>query len=133
MSSLTPDEDPVGRKAGGGVLLSTSLKVSQNSLPLEFFMACCLKLLESPDATSDIISSSGMPSRESCVTGPRLGEEWEVFVVDTEACRIGSMSISLSRVCRTTSASRRTSVSMGALSSASANLIRVKPLVLGWS
>lgn len=131
ISSLIPEEDPRGRKDGGGVRLLSSVKVSQNSFPLELRMACCLKLLESPEVASAIISSSGMPSKESCVVGPRLGEECVVFVVDTDGCRVGSKSMSLSRVCRTTSASRRTSVSTGALSSASANRIRANPFVLG--
>lgn len=43
----------------------------------------------------------------------------------------GSSSISLSRVRRTTSASRRTSVSTGALSSARAALILANPFVFG--
>jgi hypothetical protein len=84
MSSLIPEEDPRGRKVGG-VQFFSSVKVSQNSLPLEFRMACCLKLLESPKVTSDMMSSSGIPSRESWVVGPRLGEECVVFVVETEA------------------------------------------------
>jgi hypothetical protein len=65
MSSLILEEEPRGRKAGGGVRLFSSEKVSQNSFPLELRMACCLKLLESPGVTSAIISSSGMPSKES--------------------------------------------------------------------
>jgi len=84
MSSLMPEDDPRGRNAGGGVRLLSSVKVSQNSLPLELRMACCLKLLESPEVTTAIISSSGIPSKESCVVGPRLGEECVVFVVETE-------------------------------------------------
>lgn len=132
MSSLMPQDDPRGRKAGGGVRLLSSVKVSQNSLPFEFRIACCLKLLERPEATSSIISSSNMPPKESCVTGPRFGEEWVVVVVDMEGRRVGSRSISLSRVRRTTSASRRTSVSIGVLSSASAARMRAKPLVLGY-
>jgi len=47
--SLMPEEEPRGRNCGGGgVRLLSSLKVSQKSLPFEFFMACCLKLLDSP-------------------------------------------------------------------------------------
>jgi hypothetical protein len=129
-SSLIPDEEPRGRNIGGGVRFFSSVKVSQNSLPLELRMACCLKLLERPEATSTIMSSSGMPSSESCVTGPKLGEE--CAVVDSEGCRVGSRSISLSRVRRTTSASRRTSVSMGVLSSARAARMRAKPFVFGY-
>lgn len=85
MSSLIPDEDPCGRNDGGGVRPLSSVKVSQNSLPLELRIACCLKLLESPEVAvaSAIMSSSGIPSKESCV-GPKLGEECVVFVVDTE-------------------------------------------------
>lgn len=129
--SLMPDEEPRGKNGGGGVRLFSSLNVSQNSLPLEFRMACCLKELDRPDPTSDIISSSGIPSNESCV-GPRLGDECWVVLVDMGMCR-GSMSMSASRVWRTTSASRRTSVSTGALSSASAARIRANPLVLGYA
>jgi hypothetical protein len=133
ISSLMPDEEPRGRKGGGGgVRLFSSVNVSQNSFPLEFRIACCLKLLERPDDTSAIISSSGMPSNESCVVGPRLGDECVVVLVDNEGCRVSSRSISLSRVWRTTSASRRTSVSTGVLSSARAALIRANPFVLGY-
>jgi hypothetical protein len=110
----------------------SSLKVSQNSLPLELRMACCLKLLERLDDTSAIISSSGMPPRESWVIGPRLGEDCVVVVADNEGCRVGSRSISLARVRRTTSASRRNSVSTGASSSARAARIRAKPFVFGY-
>ena len=78
-----------------------------------------------------MISSSGIPPNESCIVGPRLGEEDEVVVVDKEGFRGGSRSISLSLVWRTTSASRRTSASMGVLSSARAALMRAKPFVLG--
>jgi len=131
ISSLMPEDDPRGRKAGGGVRLLSSVKVSQNSLPFEFRIACCLKLLERP-VISSIISSSNISPKESCVTGPRFGEEWVVVVVDMEGRRVGSRSISLSRVRRTTSASRRTSVSIGVLSSASAARIRAKPFVLGY-
>ena len=75
MSSLIPDDEPRGRKGGGGVRLLSSVKVSQNSLPFELRMACCLKLLESAAVASSIISSSSMPPNASCVTGPKLGEE----------------------------------------------------------
>jgi hypothetical protein len=75
ISSLIPDDEPRGRNAGGGVRLLSSVKVSQNSLPFEFRMACCLKLLERTTLASSIISSSNMPPNKSCVTGPRLGEE----------------------------------------------------------
>jgi hypothetical protein len=128
-SSLIPEEEPRGRNCGGGVRFFSSVKFSQNSLPFELRIACCLKLLERPDEISVIISSSGIPSKESCV-GPRLGDE---CVVVKEGFRVSSRSTStsLSRVWRTTSASRRTSVSTGALSSASAARIRAKPLVLG--
>jgi len=118
ISSLIPDDEPRGRNGGGGVRLLSSVKVSQNSLPFEL--------------ASSIISSSNMPPSESCVTGPKLGDEWVVVVVDMEGRRVGSSSISLSRVRRTTSASRRTSVSTGVLSSARAARIRAKPFVLGY-
>ena len=128
-----PDDEPRGRNAGGGVRLLSSENVSQNSFPLELRMACCLKLLERIDDSSTIISSSGMPPKESCVIGPRLGEDCVVVVADIEGCRVGSRSMSLSRVRRTTSASRRNSVSTGALSSARAARIRAKPFVFGFS
>jgi hypothetical protein len=131
MSSLIPDDEPCGRNGGGGVRLFSSVKFSQNSLPFEFRIACCLKLLERLAPASAMISSSAMPSNDSCV-GPRLGEECVVVVVDIDGRRVGSRSMSLSRVRRTTSASRRTSVSIGALSSARAARIRAKPLVLGY-
>ena len=132
ISSLIPDEDPRGRKTGGGVRLFSSVNVSQNSLPFELRIACCLKLLESPEEISAMMSSSGIPSNESCVVGPRLGEECVVVVVDNDGFRRDSRSISLSRVWRTTSASRRTSVSIGVFSSARAALIRANPFVLGY-
>lgn len=128
ISSLIPDDEARGRNGGGGVRFFSSVNVSQNSFPLEFLIACCLKLLERPDEISVIISSSGIPSKESCV-GPRLGDE---CVVVKEGFRVNSRSTSLSRVWRTTSASRRTSVSTGALSSARAARMRAKPLVLGY-
>lgn len=93
-SSLMPEDEPRGSMGvgGGGVRPLSSVKVSQKSFPLEFFITCCLKLLESPEEMS-MISSSGMPSNDSCV-GPKLGEEW---LVEIERCR-GSRSPSLSRV-----------------------------------
>lgn len=110
---------------GGGVRPVSSENVSQNSLPLELRIACCWKLLDRIEFMSAIISSS--IADESCVFGPMLGEDgagiwwWR-----------GSRSVSLSRVCLTTSASRRNSVSIGALSSARAARILAKPLVLGY-
>lgn len=76
ISSVFPEEDPRWMKdgGGGGVRRLSSLKVSQNSLPLEFRIACCLKLLDMLAETSIMLSSSGMPSKESCV-GPITGEE----------------------------------------------------------
>ncbi len=138
ISSLIPDEEPRGKNAGGGggvCTLSLSLKPSQNSFPFELRIACALKLLERVVDISVIISSSGIPSNESWVIGPMLGDECVVVVVDrdTEGCRNVSKSISLSRVSRTTSASRRTSVSIGVLSSARAALIRANPFVLGYT
>lgn len=130
-SSLIPEDEPRGKNCGGGVLPVSSEKVSQKSLPFEFRIACCLKLLERPPDISSIISSSGMPPKASCVVGPRLGDECVVVVADKEGYFVGSRSMSLSRVCRTTSASLRTSVSTGVLSSASAARIRAKVLVLG--
>lgn len=129
VSSLMPEDDLRGRNWGGGVRFLSSVKWSQKSLPFEFRMACCLKLLERPDEISVMMSSSGIPSKESWV-GPRLGDE---CVVVKEGFRVSSRSPSLSRVCRTTSASRITSVSTGVLSSARAALIRANPFVLGYT
>lgn len=85
MSSLIPDDEPRGRKAGGGgVRLLSSVNVSQKLLPLELRIACCLKLLDIELDASTIMSSSGMPSSDSCVVGPRMGEECVVFVVDID-------------------------------------------------
>jgi hypothetical protein len=137
-SSLIPEDDPLGKRpCGGGVLWRSSANVSQNFLPLELRMACCLKLLEMPrsvdgvDEESAMISSSWMSPSDSCV-GTILGEEGPAAGAGGVLCLVGSISISLSRTCRTTSASRRTSVSIGALSSASAARILAKPLVLGY-
>ena len=55
ISSLMPDEKPRRRKVGGGVRLFSSVNVSQNSLPFEFRIACCLKLLERYDPASAIM------------------------------------------------------------------------------
>lgn len=131
-SSKTPDDGRRGRVAGGGVRLLSSLKVSQNSFPLEWRIACCLKLLERPEDRSTMASSSGMPPSESCAIGPRLGEDCVVVVADTEGYLVGSSSMSLSRARRTTSASRRDSVSTGASSSAKAARMRAKPFVFGY-
>lgn len=68
VSSLIPDDEPRGRRAGagGGVLAPLdSEKVSQNCLPLEFFMACCLKLLDKLAPNSPIESSAGISSSAS--------------------------------------------------------------------
>lgn len=60
-------------------MLLDSEKLSQKVLPLEFFMTCCLKLLESPVDRSPIMSSSATSSKESCWV--RLGEEGAVVAV----------------------------------------------------
>ena len=75
ISSLMPEDEPRGRKADGGVRPFSSVNVSQNSLPFEFFIACCLNELERPWLTSVIMSSSGMLSKDSCVIGAMVGEE----------------------------------------------------------
>jgi len=136
-SSLIPEEEPLGIKlGGGGVWRRSSEKVSQNFLPLELRIACCLKLLDKPlsvegvDEESAIISSSGISPRDSCV-GPNVGDERAVAEAWREGAFVGSGPISLSRTWRTTSASLLTSVSMGALSSARAALIRAKPFGFG--
>ena len=97
-SSLTPEDEPRGRKLGGGVWPVSSENVSQKSLPLELNIACCLKLLDRPDEISPIIWSSGIPPRESWVVGLRLGDDCVVVDVDNMWCCVGSRSISLSRV-----------------------------------
>jgi hypothetical protein len=135
-SSLIPEEEPLGIKPGGGVWRRSSEKVSQNFLPLELRIACCLKLLDKPlsvdgvDEESAIISSSGISPRDSCV-GPKVGDEKAAAGAWREGGLICSGPISLSRTWRTTSASLLTSVSIGALSSARAALIRAKPFGFG--
>jgi hypothetical protein len=95
-----------------------------------------LKLLDKPlsvdgvDEESAMISSSGMSPRDSCV-GPKVGDESAVAEAWREGGIVDSRPISLSRTWRTTSASLLTSVSMGALSSARAALIRAKPFGFG--
>lgn len=71
-SSLIPEEEPLGSKpGGGGVWRRSSENVSQNFLPLELRMACCLKLLDMPlsvegvDDESAMMSSSGISPKES--------------------------------------------------------------------
>lgn len=140
LSWLRPADDPRGKpKSGGGGVMREGLeprrplpevseKVSQKSLPLEFRRTCCLKLLDSPSpaAESSIIASSGMSSRLS-----RLGLERAVVPAESRRWVRGSMSMSDSRTCRTTSASRATSASTGADSSAKAARMRAKPFVFG--
>jgi hypothetical protein len=114
-------------------VLLVSEKVSQKTLPLEFFRACCLKFPAKPRALvvgSIIMMSSLISSRLSCVA--RLGLDKVVDGPDCGGgCRGGSRSMSLSRTWRTTSASRRNSDSTGALSSARAARMRANPFVLG--
>jgi hypothetical protein len=77
VSSLMPDDEPRGSNddAGGGVLAPLeSEKVSQNCLPFEFFIACCLKLLDSPAPNSAIASSTGISSMASWMP-LKLGDE----------------------------------------------------------
>lgn len=134
-----PDEEPRGSiDAGGGVVLAPPIlldseNVSQKFLPFEFFIACCLKLLERPAAKSPIMSSSGIWSSDSCWF--RLGDEAAVLVAGGSALTAGtrgSGATSLSRTCLMTSASCRTSVSAGAVSSAKAARIRAKFFVFGY-
>lgn len=134
MSSLI--ELALGRNEGGGGVLFMPSKFSQNSFPFELRMAWSLKLLNlSPFCVSPtIMSSSGISSRESCRPGPvgrRLGDEGVVVFVDTGTWWEGCKSESDSSTCRTTSASRRTSVSIGVLSSMSAARTRANPFVFG--
>lgn len=71
MSSLIPELEPRGRNDGGGGVVVrdfSSLKDSQNSLPLEFRMACCLKLFDRPwerDCEESICMSSERESKRS--------------------------------------------------------------------
>lgn len=138
-SSLTPDEEPRGKNTeGGGVVLAPPMlldseKVSQKVLPFEFFIACCLKLLDRPEARSPIMSSSGISSAaESRFL--RLGEDGVLAAAGgsgPDGGQRGSRSMSLSRTCLTTSASLRVSASAGAPSSARAARIRANVFVLG--
>lgn len=139
-SSLMPDEDPRGKNAvGGGVVLAPPIlldseNVSQKFLPLEFLTACCLKLLDRPDARSPIMSSSGMPFRGSCWL--RFGDEGAVSGAGVSVLPegfLGSGTGSLSRTCLMTSASCRTSVSAGAVSSAKAARMRAKFFDFGYA
>ena len=158
-SSLIPDDEPLGRKAGGGgvtlvpLILLVSENVSQKFFPFEFINACFLKLLDRFESV--IISSSIMSSSPSRVVF-RFGEvdAVDIFgmskggggaatptvvapvpapapaVIDGGAR--GSRFKSLSRTWRMTSASRWTSESTGILSSARAARMRAKPLVFGY-
>lgn len=139
LSSLMPEDDPWGINGGGGgealppppVLLHSEY-VSQNDLDL-FFSICCLKLLDSPVDRSRIRSSSGS-SIVSWLT--MLGEDRALTAWDRSNALVAgrvSCSTSLSRTCLTTSASRRNSVSAGALSSSSAARMRAKVFVFGCS
>lgn len=144
-SMLMADDEPLGSPKFGGVripllLAPLSENVSQNILPLEFFRTCCLKLLLPgmppgiapgvvlplplllPFESIIIIASTSSMLSWAAV---RLG------LVKAEVGNLGSRSMSLSRTCRTTSASRLTSASIGALSSRRAARMRAKPLVLG--
>lgn len=97
-------------------------------------MACCLKLPERPITTSPMMSSSGTSLRPSCCVRP--GDEGAVVVCVDSASGggiLGSRSMSLSRTCLTTSASRRNSASAGVLSSMRAARIRANPFVLGYT
>lgn len=92
-SKERPDEDARAKpkEGGGGVTrwvppptLLVSEKVSQKTLPLEPFMACCLNVPVRPRALAlgsiIIITSSVMSSRLSCVS--RLGLERAVEAVN---------------------------------------------------
>lgn len=136
-SSLIPEEEPRGRNAGGGgvvlapPMLLDSENDSQKFFPFEFFIVCCLKLRDRPDARSPIMSSSLNSSGQSWLA--RTGDDAAVLESawsDAGGIR-GSMATSLSRTCLMTSASCRTSVSAGAVSSARAARMRAKFLVLG--
>ena len=133
-SSLMPEEEPRGMKpAGGGVvlvppMLLDSEKLFQNDLPLEFLIACCLKLVEKPDVRFPTVSSSGISSMDAI-----LGDD-KALIVFPDSCWSPDTRISrsLSLTCLTTSASRRVSASAGATSSSSAARIRAKVFVFGY-
>lgn len=134
MSSLTPEELPVGTIGGGGVLMRSS-KLFQKFTPPECLMAWFVNALEDRLLIESSLSdeSSGIFSELSmgpAVTGPRFGEE--AVVVGCDGCRLMSPSASLSRTCRMTSASRLTSVSIGAPSSKRAARIRFRFLDFGY-
>ena len=136
ISSLIPDELPRGKRGGGGVRILSS-KVFQKSTPAECLIAWFEKLLDIEERLLAIpsvfmISSESMSSIASTgpvVAGYKLGDEAVVWGCEGKIAV--STSLSLSRTWRITSASLRTSVSTGALSSWSAARIRAKVLVLG--
>lgn len=79
ISSLIPDELPLGRLAGGGVRILSS-KVFQKPGPAEFLMAWLEKLLDGRrdlETSVLIVSSPEMSSRQSKrppIAGVRFGD-----------------------------------------------------------
>ena len=132
MSSLMAAELLRGRGGGGGVRMRSS-KLFQKWTPPECLIAWDVKALEERRLSREM--SSGMALVLSVVMGAegaKVGEEQKVVGCD---CARGGRLISLwaspSRTCRMTSASRRTSVSMGAPSSSREAFTRANVLDFG--
>ena len=147
MSSLTPEELPLGAIYGGGVWVRSSAKFHIPKL-VELRAAWNENVLDERRLAADMFSlmaietSSGVSPEPllqlsfvpALIMGRRLGDE--VVVV---GCEIGvlqilseaALALSLSRTWRITSASRDTSVSIGAASSRRAARIRWRFLGLG--
>jgi hypothetical protein len=108
----------------------------QNPLPPPLFLSPPLNAANSPRCVEESrliplsLPSSGTPSSgpsRPATAGSRLGED--CVVSGWWRSETGS---SFSRTCRTISASRRTSESMGAASSKSSAFMRPNCLDLGW-
>ena len=67
ISSLMPEELPLGTRSGGGVFMLRSSKLFQNPRLPEFLMAVCEKVLEDRRLADSLpmVTSSGMSSRLS--------------------------------------------------------------------
>lgn len=126
-SSLMVDEDPRGKKVGGGGVRCS--KLFQKSLLPPLLESCLPNVPKRPllvkpatgSPSRPIVLSSGIPLRasERLLTAWRVGEECVVSVV------------SLSRTCRMTSASRLTSASTGIDSSINSSRTRPSARIFG--
>lgn len=129
-SSLIADDPARGNEGGGGVCAGASR--CQKSLPLVFLEAPMLNAPNKPLVVELSmlmplsLSSSGTPS-----SGPSNPGTAGNNVGDDCAVTEGRSKSSLSRTWRMISASRRTSLSMGAASSRSSALIRPNCLDFG--